>query len=73
MSGTCLTRNEERRRKLVASVHKVAILTEDFQNSQRNYKVESSFRQVEDLISAAFLKMNSTTDVYLKFLQNNYF
>ena len=33
MSGTCLTGNEERRRKLVASVHKVAILTEDFQNS----------------------------------------
>ena len=37
---------------------------EDFQNSYRNYEMESIFSKIEDVTSAVFLKMNSATDIY---------
>ena len=38
--------------------------SEDFQNSHRYYGVESIFSKVKEMAFAAFLKMNSTTDIY---------
>ena len=44
--------------------------SEDFPNSYRNYVVEPIFSKVNDLASAAFLKMNSPTNTLFGILQN---
>ena len=41
--------------------------SEDFPNSYGNYEAEPIFSKVENLASAAFLKMNSTTNIYPNF------
>ena len=49
---------------MAAGVHKIAVLK--IFKIQGNYKSESIFSKVEDLIFATFLKMNYITDIYLE-------